>query len=151
MYDRLLIEAEALNIEIEEKYMPKRIKGLYGDYVIRMNKHLGTIREKTCVLAEELGHYHKSTGDILHVKSTKNMKQEILARRWAYDRLIPLHKLIEAYNFGCNSRYEIAGFLEVTEEFLQETLNYYIDKHGTEIIIENKYMITTDPLVITEI
>ncbi len=43
--------------EICEKHLPDGLKGLYCDGHIRLEKAL-TQSEKTCVLAEELGHHH---------------------------------------------------------------------------------------------
>ena len=39
--------------------------------------------EKSCVLAEELGHYYTTVGDILDQSDDGNRKQERRARLWA--------------------------------------------------------------------
>lgn len=150
MYECLQSEAEALNIEVQERRMKKRIKGLYGDNVIWINKYIETTIEKACVLAEEIGHHHTSAGDILDQSNTSNKKQEVLARRWASERLIPLHNLVSAFKEGCSSRFEIAEFLNVTETFLEETLIYYRQKHGTCVKADDKHHLFLDPLAIYE-
>ena len=89
-----------------------------------------TIPEKTCALAEELGHHETSVGNILDMTSAVNRKQERQARLHGYNRLIGLIGLVNAYEHGCQSRYEIAEYLEVTEEFLEECIECYRNKYG---------------------
>lgn len=76
MYEKLLCEAEKENIEVVYMPLKGRIKGLYCDKVIAINKNIETTAEKTCVLAEELGHYYTSCGNIIDTSDTNNRKQE---------------------------------------------------------------------------
>lgn len=71
-YDELLREYED-RVSIEEHSMVH--EGLYCDDVIWINKAL-TEQRKACILAEELGHYETSVGDILDTNELKNAKQE---------------------------------------------------------------------------
>ena len=71
------------------------------------------------------------------MESIQNRKQERQARLHGYNRLIGLAGLIEAYEHGCQNRYEIAEFLEVTEEFLEECISCYRDKYGIYKGIDN--------------
>lgn len=50
------------------------LKGFYTDGNIAINTSVNDSREKTCVLAEELGHYYTTTGDILDQSDTMNRK-----------------------------------------------------------------------------
>lgn len=146
MYESLLREAsQQYGIDIREKKMPPRIKGLYADNVIWINRNLPTVAEKSCVFAEELGHYHTSIGDILNQSKLLNRKQEKIARSWAYDRLIPLQKFIDAYHDGVRNRYEMAEYLGVTEDFLQAALERYKEKYGIQKTV-GQYTIQFDPL-----
>ena len=145
-FEHLQEKANKENVEILEKqFSSDRIKGLYSDGIIALNKHLNTTTEKTCVLAEELGHHYTSSGDILDLSVVKNRKQERTARLWAYNQLIGLNGLIDAFEHGCHGRHEIAGFLDVTEDFLDEALAVYREKYGTSAIVDN-YIIYFDPL-----
>lgn len=63
-------------------------------------------------------------------KKIQNRKLERRARAWAYKKLVPLDKLIQAFNEGIRSRYELAEYLEVTEKFLEDAINYYRQKYG---------------------
>jgi Zn-dependent peptidase ImmA (M78 family) len=149
MYEKLLCEAGKENIEVVYMPLKGRIKGLYCDKVIAINKNIETTAEKTCILAEELGHHYTTAGNILNQKKITNRKQERLARAWAYKRLVPLDKLIAAYRAGVKSRYELAEYLHITEQFLAAALNYYKSKYGIYCQIGNCY-ICFEPLGIIE-
>ena len=127
-YEALLEEAESIGITIKEKPLSANDGRMRGSNIlIRQNM---PNCQKACVLAEELGHYHTTTGDILDQSEVSNQKQERTARLWAYNKMITLEKLVAAKEAGCNNRYEIAGYLEVTEDFLQEALSCYQAKYG---------------------
>ena len=149
MYEKLLCEAEKENIEVVYMPLKGRIKGLYCDKVIAINKNIETTAEKTCVLAEELGHYYTTVGNILDQKRIQNRKLERRARAWAYQRLVPLDKLTEAYKAGIRNRFELAEYLEVTERLLEEAIKYYREKYGIYCRV-GKYWICFDPLGIIE-
>ena len=71
-------------------------------------------------LAEELGHYHTTVGDIIDQSSDANRKQELRARLWSYNKLIGLHGIISCHKAHYTTSYEMADYLGVTEEFLHE-------------------------------
>lgn len=92
--------------------------------------------EKYCVLVEELGHHHTTIGDITNQYKIENRKQELIARRWGYEKLVGIVDLINAYNHGCQNKYEIAKYLNVTESFLSDALEYYNSKYEKGYKIE---------------
>jgi Zn-dependent peptidase ImmA (M78 family) len=143
----LLNEAEKECIEVVSLPFKGNLKGLYYDKVIGLNKNLETTAEKCCVLAEELGHYYTSVGNILDQKQVQNRKQEHLARAWAFKKLVPLDKLIQAFNEGIRTRYELAEYLNVTEKFLCDAISYYKEKYGLYRRIGH-YWICFEPLAI---
>lgn len=146
-YERLQNEACEDGIEvIDYPFRNERIKGLYCDGTIAIRDNIDTTTEKACILAEELGHYHTTVGDILDQSDSGNRKQERQARLWAYNKLIGLSGLISAYEHGCKSRYEVAEYLEVTEEYLEECLECYRDKYGMCKEIDN-YIIYFIPIL----
>ena len=114
-YDNLLIEAETNGLIVKEKPL-KAYRGRIKGNKIAIKQDLNT-KEKTCVLAEELGHHYTSVGNILDQSKVENRKQERKARAWAYNLLIPLNAFVDAYKAGVTNRYELAEFLEVPEEF----------------------------------
>lgn len=134
-YNTLLEEANAEGLSIKErpfKTYDGRIKGKN----IYLRKDMNTT-EKTCVLAEELGHYYTTVGNILDMSVVSNRKQERQARLWAYNKQIGLTGLIRAYEAGCTNRYETAEYLEVTEEFLEECIQCYREKYGEYKVVDN--------------
>lgn len=144
--EKLQDEAYKEGVDIIEKpFESNRIKGLYCDSVIALSSDIKTSAEKACVLAEELGHHYTSTGDILDLSVVTNRKQERAARLWAYNHMIGLRRLIDAFEHGCSNRHEIASYLDVTEEFLIEALNCYREKYGVYTVVDN-YVVYFEPL-----
>lgn len=138
-------EAIAENVEvIDYPFSSNRIKGLYCDGTVALNENIRTNSEKSCVLAEELGHYHTTYGNIICQSSVSNQKQELRARAWAYDKMVGLTGIIDAYKHGCRSTHDTAEYLDVTEEFLQDALKYYRRKYGIHTQIDN-YIIYFEP------
>jgi len=61
-----------------------------------------------------------------------------------------LYGLIRAYENGCKSRYEVAEFLNVTEEFLGEAINTYRDKYGVYATVDNYVVYFIPQLVVSK-
>jgi hypothetical protein len=142
-YDTLLTESDKIGLTVKEKplkYNNGRIKGNR----IAIRQDIRTQTEKSCVLAEELGHYHTSYGDILDLDIVQNRKQEFRARMWGYDLKIGLTGIIRAYKKGCRNLAEMAEELDVTEEYLLEALKAYHNKYGICTTIDN-YIIYFEP------
>lgn len=151
-YEDLLIRYEHLNIkEIDLSTIDpeEEVSGLYANGKIYIRYDLATSIEKACTLAEEVGHHFTTAGNILDQNKVENRKQENKARAWAYEKMIPLTAILEAYWSGVKNRYELADFLGVTELFLQEALDYFIAKYGLFCTIDN-YLICFEPLSVIE-
>ncbi len=146
-YEALLELYKDQEVEIYEDNT--LLKGLYLDNTVIINKTM-TTTEKKCVLSEELGHYETTTGDILDQKVIENRKQERKARAWGYEKLLPLSKFIDAHKSRCQGGSELADFLDVTEEFLIEAIEYYKQKHGMFYHVDAKYCIIFEPLGVFE-
>ena len=120
------------------------LKGLYYNGCIAIEQGLSS-NEKSCILAEELGHHYTTVGNILDQSSVSNRKQELRARMWAYNKLIGLMGIIKSYEHGCQSYHEMAEYLDVTEEFLRDALKRYHQKYGVCTTVDN-YIIYFEPL-----
>lgn len=120
-YEQLLSEYEQ-RLHIVEKNMT--CQGLYCDDTVWINKNL-TMPEKYCILSEEIGHYETSVGDILDLSRPANAKQESIARKWAFRKILSKDKILEAVRRGNTELYDIAEYLDVSEEFLKEAMKYY--------------------------
>ena len=127
-YEDLLNEYTDEDLIIKEKPLQSSNGRIYNNR-IAIRKDMPTV-DKTCTLAEELGHYYTSSGDILDQENISNRKQEHRARMWAYDKLLPLQFFIFAFKHGCHSTHDTAEFLEVSEEFLKDCINAYHSKYG---------------------
>lgn len=135
-YEELLNEADIAGLIVKEKSLQSSDGRIFGNR-IAVRKNIPTLKEKSCVLAEELGHYYTTVGNIIDMQDIRNVKQERKARVWAYDELIGLTGLIRAFERCCQSRYEVADFLGVTEEFLSDALNYYKVKYGESAVVDH--------------
>jgi len=144
-YEQWLQKAEDAGLSVVENApFESQAKGLICGGCIGLNQDMETTMEKTCVLAEELGHYYTTAGDILNVEKSENQKQEYRARLWAYNEKIGLSGLVAAYRHGCQNSYEVSEYLDVTEEFLHEALTTYRNKYGISKQIDN-YVIYFEP------
>jgi len=144
-YEELLSESDTVGLIVKEKPLKDNDRRIKGKRVA-IRSDIKTTTEKACVLAEELGHYHTTVGNILDQSSIANRKQEYHARLWAYNKLIGLSGIVSAYRAGCRNTHEMAEHLDVTEVFLQEALAYYRQKYGTHTCFDN-YTIYFEPTI----
>lgn len=144
LYDDLLIKFgdSNPNLIIAEANLPVN-KGRIKGNKIAIRRSLST-KEKGCVLAEEIGHYYTTSGNILDQSKISNRKQELKARMWAYDKLVGLSGIIGGYQARCQNRHELAEYLNVTEKFLQDAIDCYKEKYGIAVELDG-YIIIFDP------
>lgn len=144
-YEELLDDSTINDVYVVEnaKFISKA-DGLINGNVIGINRNIRTSRKRTCILAEELGHFHTTVGDIVGQATDSDRRQELRTRGWAYNRLIGLTGIINSYEHGCCSLSDTADYLDVTEEFLAEAIQYYRSKYGHFITIDN-YAIYFEP------
>ena len=142
-YEYLLNEAHSQQLITVESPLRANKGRIVGDMIAIKSDMTDT--EKQCVMAEELGHYYTSVGDILDQESVDNRKQELKARLWAYKRLLPLDCFISAFRGGCNSLYEYADYLNVAETFLRDAIRRYKQIYGTDLVRFDNYAIRFCP------
>lgn len=144
-YENLLQEAADENVYvIEDAPFQSLADGLIRNDVIGINRIVRRSTQRACVLAEELGHYHTTVGDIIDQSSDSNRKQELRARLWSYNKLIGLHGIISGFEHHCRTIYEMAEYLGVTEEFFLEAMYCYRNKYGLFTRCDN-YLIYFEP------
>lgn len=80
-YEHLQLQYQQLNIQELDLSEVSGLRGLCVDNNIAIKKSLNQA-EKACILAEELGHYYTTTGNILDQTNISNRKQERRARLW---------------------------------------------------------------------
>lgn len=135
-YEELKTKHKDLNIVEMDLSEVKGLKGLYFDGNIALERKMSQT-EKSCVLAEELGHYYTTSGNILDQTDVSNRKQEYRARLYGFNLKIGLMGLIRAFEHDCRSASDIAEYLDVTEEYLKEAVDCYRSKYGVCAIVDN--------------
>lgn len=147
-YEALACNAEKIGIDVIEVDLEGK-SGYILNNTIFINQNMNDI-SKRCVLAEELGHYFKNYGDITNQEDIKNKKQEIIARRWSYEHLVGVVDLINAHKKGCYTKYDIAEYLNITEDILENALKYYQCKYDNGCKIDNYWINFNNGLEILE-
>lgn len=129
-YDNLISLAEEKGIKVIESDLgiDKPFGRCIGNTIIVNNRV--SDYEKYCVLAEELGHFDLTVGNITNQKDFNNRKQELVARRWSYEKLVSINDIINALLNGIDNIHDLAEHLEVTTEFLIQAINHYKNKYG---------------------
>ena len=56
---------------------------------------------------------------------------------------------MNAYKSGVSNRFELAEYLGVTEDYIEDALDYYKGKYGPYYAIDN-YVVYFDPLIVLE-
>ena len=148
-YEQLLTAADQEGLLVKEQPLTGH-DGLIRDSRIAIRKDIETQAEKSCVLAEEIGHYRTSSGNILDQNKEESRKQEYRARLYGYNLKIGLTGLISAYEAGCGDLCEMAEYLDATEEYLKEAIDCYKSKYGLCTSIDN-YIIYFEPLAVIKL
>lgn len=142
-YEQLLNTASENGLAVKEQPLIQH-DGLIKGKRIAIRKDISTQAEKSCVLVEELGHHYTTFGDIIDQTEVNNQKQEYRARLFGYNLKIGLIGIVHAYEAGCRNLYEMAEYLDATEEYLKEALDCYHSIHGVYATIDN-YIIFFEP------
>ncbi|WP_368883634.1 ImmA/IrrE family metallo-endopeptidase [Staphylococcus epidermidis] len=142
-YEELLTRNEHIKIK-DTHSLPNGYSGFYKDGVILIDKNLSE-RRKAEVLYEELAHHKLTYGNILDQSKDINRKFENYARRHGYEAALPLRIIVEAYNYGVSNLYELAEYVQLSEEYIAEILKHYKNKYGIGTHY-GEYLITFDPL-----
>lgn len=148
-YEQLLTAAAQEGLCVKEQPLTGH-DGLIRGSRIAIRKDIETQAEKSCVLAEEIGHYRTSSGNILNQNKVESRKQEYRARLYGYNLKIGLTGLISAYEAGCGNLYEMAEYLDATEEYFKEAIDCYKSKYGLCTSIDN-YIIYFEPLAVIKL
>ena len=142
-YEILQDKADAEGLTVREKPL-KANDGLIKGNRIAIRDDLVSNTEKSCILAEELGHHYTTHGTIIDQSDNENRKQELKARAWAYNQMSGLSGIIKVYETGCHSLSEAAECLNVTEAFFLDAMEYYRNKYGIAVRID-QYIIYFEP------
>lgn len=143
-YEKLLSECSLLNISVHELDLKtdKPCGKCLGNNIYINNNCNDD--DKYCILLEELGHYLTTYGDITDKTNISNIKQELWARKWGYNHSVTLYKIVDAFEYGARDKYELASYLGVTDEYLDECIENLKKKYGVGQKV-NEYYIAFEP------
>lgn len=119
--------------------MPDKQKGWICDDVVYLNPRQ-TQTELTCTIAEEIGHHLTSVGDIIEQDTIEKRKQEQRARDVGALMLVTPYDIIDCFDSGCQTIWECAEHLSVTEATFRTAIKWYARKYDG-VITENKHTI----------
>lgn len=147
-YEELLIEADKLGVIVKEANL-KTVDGkCYGNR-IAIEASLSEC-EKAYILAEELSHYQLTVGNISDQTILNNRKQELLARRNCYEKLITPECIIKAIHSGVDNIHDLAENLSTSTDFLIQTIDHYKRKYGV-YYVGTTHLLIFEPLDIIEV
>lgn len=134
--DKMLEILERCQIILEYVSLPEYVLGYYtfdnGYYIILINEIIKN-EEKLLrsVLAEEIGHYRTTIGDLTprkymcYSKRIEIDKKELLALKWATDFLIPTEMLLQKIkNETTLNIHDLIDYFHVTKEFFMQKLEF---------------------------
>ncbi|WP_227394227.1 ImmA/IrrE family metallo-endopeptidase [Jeotgalibacillus aurantiacus] len=142
-YEKLLDEYPELIVK-EDPRMPDKLPGFIVNNFISINKNI-SLPAKYFILAEEIGHYVTTEGDILNLNDIRHMKAEIVARRWGYHKVLSFDHLIECYQMNILTCEELCDHFELEPGHVDRVLKAYIEKYGLSVEYKG-YTIEFEPL-----
>lgn len=143
LYEEMLIEHDYIEVR-ETDIMPSDLHGAWLGDLILIKNNLSETR-KAEVFYEELAHHKLTYGNILDQSKWINRKFENYARRHGYEAALPLRIIVEAHHYGVSNLYELAEYVQLSEEYIAEILEHYKNKHGIGTHYGD-YSITFEPL-----
>ncbi|UBH10119.1 ImmA/IrrE family metallo-endopeptidase [Macrococcus armenti] len=126
-YERL--ENISHDINVKKINMPYGLDGVCLDNDIFINSQLSYVKSVE-VLAEEIGHYYTSHGNITDYNKIENMKQEVKARRFGIELVVTLDGIVEAFKQAIKNVHELAEYFDVSAEYINEAIEHYRMKYG---------------------
>ena len=115
-------------IEIDERQMRQLSAAAFPEgWVVIDPTRFESMTAFKCALAHEIGHIE--TGSFYNIWSPFDLmaKCEYKANRRAAEILMPLNEVQSALRAGHNTRYALAVYFEVTEDFVEMALAIYGD------------------------
>lgn len=126
--ESLISEYPELNFHFTDD-LPLKLSGFIHEEDIWISTNNSLTHQKE-TLAEEIGHYSTSSGNILSLDSLEKRKQENVARRWGYMKIITLDGLIACFKNDILSLNDILDFFEVSEGYFWQAIDVYKQKYG---------------------
>jgi hypothetical protein len=130
-----------------EIYLGEKVRGKYSKSnngkIICINTILSD-RQRYETKVHEVIHDEYTMVDLVSAPTEVTRIEEARVRRWEIEYLMPMNSLIEAFFKGYTTPLDLADFLEITPEKLDEGINLYIGIHGYESI-HGQYRVQWQP------
>ncbi|UXU83337.1 ImmA/IrrE family metallo-endopeptidase [Mammaliicoccus sciuri] len=143
LYEETLIQHDYIEVR-EANVLPDDLDGVWLGDLILIKRNLPE-KKKVEVLFEELAHHKLTYGDITNQKQFNNRKFENYARRYSYEKSMPLSGIVQAFEQGVHNLYELANFFEISEGHVLDCIEHYKAKYGLSTYHKG-YVIKFDPL-----
>jgi hypothetical protein len=130
-------------------HMPPKLGGLAHNKTIYIDAKRD-YRERTAILAEEVAHEVVSGGDIADYSIPINRKSETWARRYALKQLVPLSGLVNAWKDAAVCISDIADYLEVPNDSVENALKAYRAEYGERFMYDGYQFDLSNGLRITD-
>lgn len=112
--------------------------------VIAIKGSIRGSRNETVAKAHELGHHYSCICDLTAAPDWIQKKYEVLADRWKLQRIMPIDKLIRAFDAGNVTPLSLADELELPVEELMSGITLYQKIYGPKLH-HGQYTITWCP------
>jgi len=137
--EKLHQEAYDKGIDVVYYHIGEAVKAMYysrGDIKgIALDRGaIGSAAEERVVLAEEMVHeerkllYELGEDCNLPVRIAERDRMEYKARKETIKKLLPVWKIKDCISRHITELWEMAEYLEVSEDFLKKAIEYYISK-----------------------
>lgn len=150
--------SEQLDQEIHDKGiileiasdMPEKFEAYYDNAYgvpnpyITINANVKSERARNALKAHELGHHENCICDLLSAPKWIRQKYETLADRWKLQRIMPIEKLIRAFDLGNTTPIALSDYLEIPIEDIFSGIALYYQIYGAELQY-GQYTIYWDP------
>ena len=129
----LEVLAEFYGVRIVDYDFPSKIRGVYHNGVIGINKDVHDPIERRCIIACEMGrHLMRKNNSIVLTEE----QEHIAAFYWAVNYLMPLSAFIEANKHGVSAS-DFADYLQVTQQFVNTGIEFYKNCMGKRVFYHN--------------
>lgn len=139
-YEKLIIKAEKLGVEIREiNFGTNKPCGRCLNSIIYINNQ-ATEKERYEVLAEELGHFKTTFGNILNQNTMINKKLEYRARREGFKIIVEPNDIVESMRHGANNINEMAEYIGISVETFFDVISDFKKRYGVGVPVGNYYL-----------
>ena len=125
--------ADFHGVRIVDFDFPSKIRGVYHNGVIGINKDILDPIERRCIIACEMGRHLVRKNKCIVLTEEQ---EQVAAFYWAVNYLMPLSAFIEAKRLGLCAA-DFACYLRVTPQFEKAGIEFYKNSIGKRAFYQN--------------